>query len=198
MSRLEYLLSLINLQSATRPPSIGHATGSTWRREDALAELSYALNSRDRIPVICALLRHAPDLAGEQERHEVRLRLCDHLLVYAHTLRRPVESEALAKMVHRVAVVALVELVEWEPCRHCHGKGRVSRMVEGEGVIDIQCPECLGAKRLPWSDRKRARSLGMSLSVAQNRWLDMIDFAVSQLEGWANEGVTAIRNHGLD
>lgn len=198
MSRLEYLLSLINLQSATRPPSIGHATGSRWTREDALAELSYAMKGPDRIPVICALLRHSPDLAGPQERSEVRIRLCDHLLVFAHTLRRPVPSERLPDMLHKVAVASMVELVEWEPCRTCHGKGRISEVREGEGVVEVTCPKCHGSRRVAWSDRRRARALNLSLSVAQNRWLDLCDFAVSRLEGWAAEGVTAIRNAGID
>lgn len=192
MSRLEYLLSLINLQSATRPPSIG-GTGERWRREDALAELSYALSGEDRIPVICAILRHAPELAGQQERHDVRVRLCDHLLVFAHTLRRPVAPDRLPEMLHRIAVAAVVELVDWEPCRTCHGKGRVSEQRQGVGLIDITCPDCRGARRLPWSDRRRARALHLSLSTAQNRWLDLYDFGVSRLESWASEGVSAIR-----
>lgn len=198
MSRLEYLLSLINLQSATRPPSIGHTTGSRWTREDALAELTYALRGESRVPVICALLRHAPELAGQQERSEVRMKLCDHLLVYAHTLRRPVSADRLADMLHRIAVVAMVELVEWQPCAHCHGKGRVSQQQEGEGIVEVICPRCHGARRLPWSDRKRSRALNLSLSTAQNRWLELLEFAVSRLEGWAAEGVTAIRSAGVD
>jgi hypothetical protein len=198
MSRLEYLLSLINLQSSTRPPVEVATTVARWTRQDALAELSYLLQGRERYPVLCALLRHAPELVSDAERSELRKRLCDELVIYAHTLRRPVSSDRLPEMLHKIAVCCVVELVEWEPCRTCHGKGRVSVMKDdGAGVVEEICPKCKGARRLPWSDRRRARALGLSLSTAQNRWLDLLEFGISRLEGWANEGVSAIQHDML-
>lgn len=189
--RLEMLLAFISQPSATRAPVESPSTAPMrMTRPDALAEISYAANGDHRTEVLCALLRKRPEFVTESERSEIRKRLANNLILYALALRRPFAQERLAQTVHTIARACLVEHIEWEPCRTCNGKGRVSVLRDdGTGVVDEACPRCKAIGWVHWSDRKRARALGLSLSTAQNRWLELYDFGISQLHGWMAEGI---------
>jgi len=194
-SRLEWLLGFLGLPSTCHAPVESRSTApGKMDIQTALGELSYVLNSEDRLPVISALLEYRPELVSEDERTELRIELSTRLIPLALTLRQPFDQDRLPEILRTIARACIIEHVDWEPCACCKGKGQVKVMADdGRGVIDQRCPKCSGATRLKWSDRKRSRQLRLSLSTAQHRWLELYDWGVKILQAMRNDGLRAIR-----
>lgn len=191
---LQQILCLIGLQSTTRPPVEVASTGPRITRQDAVAMLSFAAHRQNRIPVLAALMRWAPDLVSDSEQGEVRRALMDHLAVYALTQRPRLPDAKLPADVRRAAHTAMAEHSQWTPCGTCNGSGTVYTKAAA-GVAPVTCPACNGARYIAWSDRGRARFMGLSLATAQHCRLDLVKHGVALLASWQSEGETAIRRN---
>lgn len=67
-----------------------------------------------------------------------------------------------------VVRTALAESIASKTCRTClrsRETGKVQQYVEGKGVVSIPCPRCNGAGWMPWSENKRAKSIGVHRDV---------------------------------
>lgn len=192
--RLEWLLSLIGLQSATRVPvEVASTAPQRMSRQDAIAELSYALQGPWRLQVSAALLRWAPDMLSSGDIEKLRATLRDHVLLYALTQPSRLPDSKLPQAVVAVTTCAMREWCEWRPCSTCNGKGKVQEMRESEGVVEVQCPRCEGTGWRGWSTLKRARVMGIPWTTAARSRVQMCDYAAAQLNAWAVEGVEAVR-----
>lgn len=199
-TRLEYLLCLIGIQSTTRQPVESPSTAPLrLTRQDALAELSYALQGPHRLRVAAALLRWSPELLSSGQLEELRVAVRDAVLVYGLTLRPRLPDSRLPKAVLQATHCAMHEHAEWEPCRTCKGKGKVQRMSDhaGEGLIDVKCPDCEGIGWRGWSTLRRARVMGVPWNTAARMRVDMAKFGAALLHSWCEEGVTVIREMAL-
>lgn len=194
-TRLEYLLSLVSPKSVM-PMAPGHVPGTTKpvvEGLEALAELSFACHGKQRLPVISALLRWAPDRLTRDDWKELKARLTDHLIVYALTQQPRLSDKKLPKAVMRAAYCAMNEHMDYSPCPLCNGKRRIMQRSEaGTGVTDVRCPRCHGAGSLSWTKDRRAQFLGIPRRTAYHCRLELVNAGVSLLANWELEGMDAV------
>jgi hypothetical protein len=199
-SRLEYLLCLIGTQSTTRQPVESPCTAPMrLTRQDALAELSYALQGPSRMEVAAALLRWSPDLLSSGQFEMLRGAVRDAVLLYGLTMRPRLSDAKMPKAVLQATHCAIQEHAEWEPCRTCKGKGKVQEMSKtpGVGLVSVQCPSCNGAGYKGWSTLHRARVMGLPWTTAARSRAEMARYGAALLDGWSATGVDAVRRMGL-
>jgi hypothetical protein len=81
-----------------------------------------------------------------------------------HTPAERAIHRAAAKAFERQASIVRTVLAEYQDpriCAPCKGKGELLAHVEGKGVVTLTCAKCVGHGWLAWSDRRRAKAIGV-------------------------------------
>ena len=191
--RLEYLLYLCGLPSSSKPPVEIASTGPRMNKQDALAEISFALQGDQGTQVASALLRWRPELLSDEQRMRLYASLRDKVLLYGLTTRPRLTDEDMPIGVIQSARCAMHEHASWKPCDTCKGKGKVPQLIEKQGVDYVRCPDCLGAGHKPWTEKAREKVMGCA---EDSPMLAMAAFGAAMLHAWSAEGVSAVDRMG--
>lgn len=92
----------------------------------------------------------------------------------------------------RLAKLAVDEFLYPITCGQCGGAGKLLARRDGEGVLEIPCELCEGKGFRRWSNRRRAKCLGISHQSWGELYSNIYDDYLIQLTNWKSEGQRAV------
>jgi len=119
-------------------------------------------------------LKAAPALVTAKDLASLTSELWFDLISYdmAHHTYRADEIQRGLPDKRQAAIIrtALAEYCDPRTCRRCIGGGEYLKYIEGKGMVTTMCERCGGYGYVPWSDRRRARSVAVDRTHWTARW----------------------------